>query len=196
MCGPGLGTRDGAARAGRASARARVRVPLVLDADGLNAVAGTRPAAGATGADGAHAAPRRDGPPDRGRSTATVQARSLARGARASPPRTGVVVVLKGARTVIAAPDGRVRASRRRGNPGMASGGTGDVLAGVIGGLLAQGLAPVRGRARLGVFVARAARPTRSRRGAGEIGLLARDVVAELPPTIARLAAAQRVSAR
>jgi len=51
------------------------------------------------------------------------------------------VVVLKGAFTVVAAPDGRVAVSPFA-NPGLASGGTGDVLAGAIVGLLAQGLAP------------------------------------------------------
>ncbi|MDP2673550.1 MAG: NAD(P)H-hydrate dehydratase, partial [Dehalococcoidia bacterium] len=51
----------------------------------------------------------------------------------------GVVVVLKGANTVVTAPDGRARLSPFA-NPGLASGGTGDVLAGAIAGLIAQGL--------------------------------------------------------
>lgn len=61
------------------------------------------------------------------------------------------VVVLKGARTLVASPDG-VLWVNPTGNPGMASGGMGDVLAGVIGALLAQGLDPVTA-ARLGVYV-------------------------------------------
>ena len=56
----------------------------------------------------------------------------------------GVTVVLKGANTVVAPPDGRARLSPFA-NPGLASGGTGDVLAGAIAGLIAQGLEAVRG---------------------------------------------------
>lgn len=65
--------------------------------------------------------------------------------------KTGAHVVLKGASTVVASPDGQVGVVVA-GNSGMASGGTGDVLAGVIGGLLAQGVEPqlaARGGAQL-----------------------------------------------
>ncbi len=61
------------------------------------------------------------------------------------------MVVLKGARTVIADPDGTVAIAPFE-NPALASGGTGDVLAGAIGSLLAQGLAPFAA-ARLGVYL-------------------------------------------
>src|SRR6185503_19125557 len=70
--------------------------------------------------------------------------------ARTLAERDQVVVVLKGARTIVVAPDGSA-AICPTGNPGMASGGTGDVLAGLLGGLLAQGLAPFEA-AVLGVF--------------------------------------------
>jgi NAD(P)H-hydrate repair Nnr-like enzyme with NAD(P)H-hydrate dehydratase domain len=59
--------------------------------------------------------------------------------------------VLKGAQTVVAAPDGRASINAT-GNPALASGGTGDVLTGLIGGFLAQGLA-AWDAARLGVFL-------------------------------------------
>src|SRR5664279_3501676 len=63
----------------------------------------------------------------------------------------GQVVVLKGAHTVIAAPDGSAAVATFE-NPALATGGTGDVLAGTLGGLLAQGLPPFAA-ARLGVYL-------------------------------------------
>jgi NAD(P)H-hydrate epimerase len=57
--------------------------------------------------------------------------------ARGFSQRTGVTLVLKGSRTLIAHPDGRV-AVNTTGNPGMAKGGSGDVLTGLVAGLLAQ----------------------------------------------------------
>lgn len=63
----------------------------------------------------------------------------------------GVVTVLKGARTIIASPDGEVYINHT-GNSGMATGGSGDVLSGIIGSLLAQGAAPINAAA-AGVFL-------------------------------------------
>ena len=71
-----------------------------------------------------------------GSSVAKVQANRLET-ARSFAERMGVTLVLKGARTLIAHPDGRV-AVNTSGNPGMAKGGSGDVLTGLIAGLLAQ----------------------------------------------------------
>src|SRR5213076_614327 len=147
--------------------------PLVLDADGLNAVAGTsvlreRPGPTVVTPHPGEMARLQGG------DTARVQADRLG-AARAFARAERVVVVLKGARTVIA------------------SGGTGDVLAGVIGALLAQGLAAYDAAA-LGVFAHGAAGDAVAARQ-GEVGLLASDLLAELPPTLERLQAAARPEA-
>ena len=71
-----------------------------------------------------------------GTTVAEVQANRLET-ARSFAQRFGVTLVLKGARTLIAHPDGRV-AVNTTGNPGMAKGGSGDLLTGLIAGLLAQ----------------------------------------------------------
>jgi NAD(P)H-hydrate epimerase len=98
----------------------------------------------------------------------------------------GQVVVLKGARTVIAEPDGLVTAAAFE-NPALASGGTGDVLAGVIGGLLAQGVAPGPA-ARLGVYLHGLAGDM-VRERLGDAGLLASDLPDLVPVGRKRLAA-------
>jgi NAD(P)H-hydrate epimerase len=95
------------------------------------------------------------------------------------------VVVLKGARTVIAAPDGEVAIAPFE-NPGMATGGTGDVLAGAIGALLAQGLAPFAA-ARLGVYL-HGSSGDWVRDRYGDAGLLASDLPEGLAIARKRLA--------
>ncbi|GBF76562.1 putative bifunctional ADP-dependent NAD(P)H-hydrate dehydratase/NAD(P)H-hydrate epimerase, partial [Paenibacillus sp. 598K] len=90
----------------------------------------------------------------------------------------GVIVVLKGARTVCAAPTGEVYVNPT-GNPGMATGGTGDVLAGVIGGLLAQGLPPLTA-AVLGVYLHGAAGDAAARRRMSPGSIIAGDLIEEL----------------
>lgn len=98
--------------------------------------------------------------------------------ARAAAARWGVVVVLKGARTVVAAPDGRI-AWASFANPALGTGGTGDVLAGVIASLLGQGV-PTWEAACLGVHLHGMA-GERVRERMGDAGLLASDLLAELP---------------
>jgi hydroxyethylthiazole kinase-like uncharacterized protein yjeF len=96
------------------------------------------------------------------------------------------VVVLKGARTVIASPDGSVVVAPFE-NPALASGGTGDVLSGTIGSLLAQGLAPFAA-AQLGVYLhGLAGEAVRLRMG--DAGLLASDLPDEIAFARRRLAA-------
>jgi NAD(P)H-hydrate epimerase len=111
--------------------------------------------------------------------------------ARAAAARWGQVVVLKGARTLVAAPDGGVALADAP-NPALGTGGTGDVLAGTIGALLAQGSTPWDA-ARLGVHLhATAGQHVRER--LGDAGLLASDLLPELPRVrrhLARLAERQ-----
>jgi NAD(P)H-hydrate epimerase len=105
--------------------------------------------------------------------------------ARAAAEAWGQVVVLKGARTVIAEPDGTVSVAPFE-NPALASGGTGDVLSGIIGALLAQGLKPGPA-ARLGVYLHGAAGET-VRDRIGDAGLLASDLPDAIPGVRKRLA--------
>jgi len=181
VCGPGLGRGEGP----RALVHMLLRmmtVPLVLDADGLYAMAGTTLLRDRMAPSVVTPHPGEMGRLI-GRSTDDVQADRLG-AARRLAAEEGVVVVLKGAGTVIAAPDGRCALSLT-GNPGLATGGSGDVLAGVIGGLLAQGLLPFEA-ASFGAFVhGRAADAIARRRG--QVGLLARDLLEELPDAIAVL---------
>ncbi len=96
----------------------------------------------------------------------------------------GATVVLKGANTVVAAPDGRARLSPFA-NPGLASGGTGDVLAGAIVGLLAQG-ADAYDAASLGVYLHGLA-GERVREEMGSAGMVAGDLLLALPRAIKAL---------
>jgi ADP-dependent NAD(P)H-hydrate dehydratase / NAD(P)H-hydrate epimerase len=106
--------------------------------------------------------------------------------ARDAAARWRQVVVLKGARTVIAEPDGGVAVMPFE-NPALASGGTGDVLAGIIGALLAQGLAP-GAAARLGAYLHGLAGDL-VRERLGDAGLLASDLPDVVPLVRKRLAA-------
>lgn len=95
------------------------------------------------------------------------------------------VVVMKGAETFVVSPDGRAWA-HRAGLPGLGTSGSGDVLAGAIGGLLARGCSPI-GAAAWGVSLhARAGRSLAVR--IGPLGFLARELLAELPAALAGLA--------
>ena len=148
VLGPGLGQSAGAVAVARALAT-QCSVAAVVDADALNAFAGAPDALRS-------AAPRvvtpHPGEAARllGSSVSAVQA-DRAAAARALASHTGAVVVLKGARSVVAAPDGELSINPT-GGPGLAAGGSGDVLAGAIGALLARGM-PAWDAARLGVYL-------------------------------------------
>ncbi len=94
------------------------------------------------------------------------------------------IVVLKGAHTVVASPEGGAAISPFA-NPGLASAGTGDVLAGVIAGLLAQGL-DLKDAASLGVYLHGLA-GERVRRELSDTGMLAGDLLPALPAAIEEL---------
>ncbi|KXK24611.1 MAG: carbohydrate kinase [Bacteroidetes bacterium OLB12] len=97
---------------------------------------------------------------------------------------TKSVVVLKGAHSSIALPDGSVYFNST-GNPGMATGGSGDVLTGIITALLAQGY-PAAQAAILGVYVHGLAGDLAARE-IGETGLIAGDLISYLPYAFKKL---------
>ncbi|MBN9424304.1 MAG: bifunctional ADP-dependent (S)-NAD(P)H-hydrate dehydratase/NAD(P)H-hydrate epimerase [Candidatus Accumulibacter sp. 66-26] len=141
-CGPGMGQSHEALA--RLDAACALDLPLVLDADALNLVAGegnlqvalaTRRAPTLLTPHPAEAARLLDG------TTAAVQADRIA-AALDLAARFNACVALKGCGTIVAAPDGRwfVNAT---GNPGLATAGTGDVLTGFVTALLAQGWPPL-----------------------------------------------------
>jgi ADP-dependent NAD(P)H-hydrate dehydratase / NAD(P)H-hydrate epimerase len=183
--GPGLGQEPETAAAIRRLIAA-APLPLVLDADGVNAWAGR---AGELGRilDGREAilTPH---PGELGRllgmPTADVQADRLA-AARRAARLACAVVVLKGRRTLIAAPEGDVHVNPT-GNVAMATGGTGDVLTGILAALLAQGLAALDA-ARLGVYLHGLAGDL-AVEAAGPRGFAAGDLVEHLGAAFRRLA--------
>lgn len=175
--GPGLGQSEEA----RALARRLVvdcPLPLVLDADGLNAL-GPEPGLLLERAALETVLTPHPGEMSRlcGLTIAEIEADRVAI-ARSFARRYQVVLVLKGARSLIATPQGEIFVNAS-GNPGLASGGTGDVLTGLIAGLLAQGMAAADA-AVLGVYLHGLAAERLSRQQ-GVAGLAASDLARELP---------------
>ena len=173
VLGPGLGRSEGAAAFARGVLEA-VALPVVLDADGLNAYAGALDSlAGRAAVLTPH-----EGELARllGASAATVASARL-RHAREAASRAGAVVVLKGDDTLVAAPHGAVAVSAGA-TPALATAGTGDVLAGVIAAMLAKGLEPFEAACAAVRLHARAGVRAAARHG-GE-GLIASDVVEAL----------------
>ena len=136
--GPGLGTGD-VARSLIEAALA-TDVPAVVDADGLNLLAGRLESVAARSAPTVLTPHPGEASRLLGVPTGAV-VRDPERAARRVAFLSGAVVVLKGFRSVVASRDGRT-ARVLAGNPGMATGGAGDVLTGVVGALLARGLSP------------------------------------------------------
>jgi len=180
--GPGLTRHEQTAGLVRALVR-RCPVPLVLDADGLNAFEGDAEAVRdracdlvVTPHDGEFA--RLLGRPVTGEPDRLAAARTLAEA-------TDAVALLKGTRTVIATPAGEARVNPT-GSPVLATAGTGDVLTGVIGGLLARGLDPLEA-ATAGAFLhGVAGRLAGIRTGEGTLAL---DVADRIPDAVAEVIA-------
>jgi NAD(P)H-hydrate epimerase len=135
--GPGLGTAPSSVRVIR-SIVARAEIPVVLDADGLNAFVGATDEL--VDSEAGRVLTPHPGEMARllGVTPAEVQ-RDRVASARAAASLMRSVVVLKGNQTLIADPAGTVFINPT-GNPGMATGGTGDVLTGILTGLLSQGI--------------------------------------------------------
>lgn len=176
LVGPGM-TDPAAARAVLALYRRRsAKATLILDAGALSAL-DTRTFAG----------PRVITPHagEMAKLHAIDRAQVLARPeaiARSTAATLDAVVVLKGARTVIAAPDGECY-ENNAGNAGLGTSGSGDVLAGVIAGLCARGATPLQA-AVWGVFLHARAGEVLAKKVA-PLGFLARELLGEIPPLLA-----------
>ncbi|MGG2395616.1 NAD(P)H-hydrate dehydratase [Pseudomonas sp. SH1-B] len=180
VVGPGLG--QGAWSRSLLSSVAGAALPQVWDADALNLLAAGLVPAPQLGVLTPH-----PGEAARllGQDAASVQADRPA-AARALAQRFGLVVVLKGAGSLIAAPDGRL-ALCDRGHPAMAGAGLGDVLAGLIGALLAQGMAAFDATC-LAVWLHARAGEVLARRGrglaAGDLPCAIRQLLEEFCPCL------------
>jgi ADP-dependent NAD(P)H-hydrate dehydratase / NAD(P)H-hydrate epimerase len=176
ILGPGLGTHPETVRCVHEILR-QVRLPLVLDADGLNALA-LDPQSLSDIQASLILTPH---PGELARlqqtTTAAIQADRLT-AAREAAQAYHAIVVLKGAHTIIAEPEGTLYINLT-GNPGMATAGSGDVLSGVIGALLGQGYAPSLA-ARIGVHIHGLAGDLAATT-LGERALMAGDLVDMLP---------------
>jgi ADP-dependent NAD(P)H-hydrate dehydratase / NAD(P)H-hydrate epimerase len=176
IIGPGLG-RDGSTWRLVLDLAQHAKCPLVLDADALNALSDAPRFKGKLGKNRV-LTPH---PGEMARLTGkTIEAIAADRtgAARKAAKEWGAVIVLKGARTLVAHPDGRCSEDPHE-VPALATGGTGDVLSGIIGGLMAQGSDPYAA-AVTGVYIHAAAGRRISQR-LGDSGLLASDLLLEIP---------------
>ncbi|MDH4265802.1 MAG: NAD(P)H-hydrate dehydratase, partial [Deltaproteobacteria bacterium] len=181
--GPGLSVHSETARLIRRVAL-ETDLPMVIDADGLTAFAGKMDLLSKT----------------RGRVVLTPHPGEMARllgssvqdiqqdriqVARNFAETYGLILILKGANSIIASPEGDIFINPT-GNPGMATGGMGDVLTGMVGGFLAQGFVPLEA-AKLGVFLHGLAGDLVAHKK-GERGMAATDLIEETPRLLRALA--------
>jgi hydroxyethylthiazole kinase-like uncharacterized protein yjeF len=180
VLGPGIGREDGTKDLVRDLAK-RIEAPLVIDADGLGAHAGR-----------IKRLREREQPtvltPHEGElgrllelDSERIRARRLAC-AREAAEQSGAVVVLKGDDTIVT--DGSRVAVNRGGAPGLATAGTGDVLSGMTGAILARGLDPFAAACAAVIAHTRAGRLAAERIGAAE-SVIAGDVVEAIPAGLA-----------
>lgn len=176
--GPGLGTASHTRNLVHRITK-EIELPLVVDADGLNNIVGHLNRLKARKA--ATILTPHPGEMARltGLTTTQIQ-QDRVTAARRLAQQTKTHVVLKGARTLIASPEGDIFINPT-GNPGMASGGMGDVLTGLITGLLAQGLPPLDA-CRVGVYIHGLAADILSRKACW--GYLATEVMNTIPLAI------------
>ncbi len=171
VVGPGMGQKPWSEQ--MLHQAATKALPMVLDADALNIVSAGRLLQGEKRDEWILTPHPGEAARLLGCSVGDIQADRLAAATRLQQ-RYGGVVILKGAGTVIASPDGSLMICTA-GNPGMASGGMGDVLSGLLGGLLAQGLS-VTEAAQLGVLV-HASAADDAAADHGQRGMLATDLI-------------------
>lgn len=176
VLGPGLGLAESTRTAVRRTA-AEAGVPLVLDADGLNGLEGDLTPLRSR----AHPTVLTPHDEEYRRLTGRAVGPDRLEAARDLAARSGAVVLLKGPATVVAAPDGRA-AVNPTGGPVLASAGTGDVLSGVVGALLARGVAAFEAAAGAAFLHGAAGQAIGT-------GLTAGDLVRALPRTISGLEA-------
>jgi NAD(P)H-hydrate epimerase len=177
--GPGLSQNPETQKLVRSLA-AKIKKPLILDADALNALAG-KALNFATGRTIVTPHPgefgRLFGKAGAGEKERKTQAAAAAK-------KSGAIVVLKGRRTVVASPDGKVYVNTT-GNPGMATGGTGDVLTGIIAALAGQKLS-LWDAACFGVYFHGLAGDLAAREK-GQTGLIAGDLIDFLPAALKKI---------
>jgi NAD(P)H-hydrate epimerase len=176
VLGPGIGRTDGALEWAREVAR-RAPVPVLIDADGLNAHAGQLDSLRERQAP--TVLTPHEGELGRllGIESDQVQAARL-ECAREAVERSGCIVVLKGDDTIVGTPEG-VAAISPGATPALATAGTGDVLSGLIGALLSKGMHPLEAAAAGVLAHARAGRVAAGRFGANHV--IAGDVIDAIP---------------
>lgn len=169
----------------------KVNKPMVIDADGLNAIAGHLNMLRRTREEGRGTIlTPHPGEMARltGKSRDYVQA-NRKKVAKEFAKRYNVILVLKGHRAVVASQDGKIYINKT-GNPGMASGGVGDVLTGMIASFLGQGL-PAFEAAKFGVYAHGLAGDLAAEEK-GQLSLIATDVLKKIPDALRRCSSVPR----